>query len=51
MLEATGCAAHANNRALALSRIDSIREGLQDVMHDITSLLAMAMRQARVKPA
>jgi predicted transposase YbfD/YdcC len=36
---------------LRLAGFDSIREGLQAVMHDITALLAMAMRQPLEKPA
>ena len=35
---------------LRLAGFDSIREGLHEVMHDITALLAMAMRQPREKP-
>jgi predicted transposase YbfD/YdcC len=35
---------------LRLAGFDSIREGLHAVMHDITALLAMAMRQPREKP-
>ena len=34
---------------LRLTGFDSIREGLHAVMHDITALLAMAMRQPRKK--
>ena len=36
---------------LRLAGFDSIREGLHAVMHDITALLAMAMRQPREKPS
>jgi hypothetical protein len=36
---------------LRLTGFDSIREGLHAVMHDITALLAMAMRQPREKPS
>ena len=35
---------------LRLSGFYSIREGLHAVMHDITALLAMAMRQPRERP-
>jgi len=36
---------------LRLTGFDSIREGLQAVMHDITALLAMATRQPQERPA
>ncbi|WP_296369067.1 ISAs1 family transposase [Vulcanococcus sp. Clear-D1] len=36
---------------LRLAGFDSIREGLQAVMHDIKALLAMAMRQPLEEPA
>jgi hypothetical protein len=36
---------------LRLAGFDSIREGLHAVMHDITALLAMAMRQLRERPS
>jgi hypothetical protein len=36
---------------LRLAGFDSIREGLQAVMHDITALLAMATRQPQEKPS
>jgi len=36
---------------LRLAGFDSIREGLHAVMHDIRALLAIAMRQPRVKPS
>ena len=36
---------------LRLAGFDSIRDGLHAVMHDITALLAMAMRQPREKPS
>ena len=36
---------------LRLSGFGSIREGLQAVMHDITTLLEMATRQPRERPA
>jgi len=35
---------------LRLAGFDSIREGLYAVMHDITALMAVAMRQPREKP-
>lgn len=35
---------------LRLAGFDSIREGLHAVMHDITALLAMAMRQPQLNP-
>ena len=35
---------------LRLAGFDSIREGLQAVMHDIKALLAMATRQPRQRP-
>jgi len=35
---------------LRLAGFDSIREGLQAVMHDITALLAMARRQPEPNP-
>ena len=35
---------------LRLAGFRSIRAGMQAVMHDITALLAMAMRQPREKP-
>jgi len=35
---------------LRLTGFDSIREGLQAVMHDITALLAMARRQPEPNP-
>ena len=35
---------------LRLAGFDSIREGLQAVMHDITALLAMARRQPETNP-
>ena len=35
---------------LRLAGFDSIREGLQAVMHDITALLAMATRQPEPNP-
>jgi hypothetical protein len=36
---------------LRLTGFDSIREGLQAVMHDITALVAMATRQPQERPA
>jgi hypothetical protein len=36
---------------LRLAGFNSIREGLHAVMHDVTALLAMAMRQPREKPS
>ena len=36
---------------LRLAGFDSIREGRHAVMHDITALLAIAMRQPREKPS
>ncbi len=36
---------------LRLAGFDSIREGLQAVMHDIKALLAMATRQPQEEPA
>ena len=36
---------------LRLADFDSIREGMQAVMHDITALLAMATRQPLMEPA
>lgn len=36
---------------LRLTGFDSIREGLQAVMHDITALVAMATRQPQKRPA
>ena len=35
---------------LRLAGFQSIRAGLQTVMHDITTLLAMAQRQPKPKP-
>ena len=35
---------------LRLAGFDSIREGLQAVMHDIKALLAMARRQPELNP-
>jgi hypothetical protein len=35
---------------LRLAGFDSIREGLQAVMHDITAVLAMAQRQPETDP-
>ncbi|WP_255004527.1 hypothetical protein [Cyanobium sp. HWJ4-Hawea] len=36
---------------LRLAGFESIRTGMQAVMHDITALLAMAMRQPAMGPA
>jgi len=46
---ATMCTAALN--LLRLAGFDSIRKGLQAVMHDITALLAMAMRQPGETPS
>ncbi len=40
----------AGMNLLRLTGFDSIREGLQAVMHDITALLEMAQRQPETDP-